>query len=350
MLASLLAGGVWADRLPRQLVMLASDAVRALAQGVTAALLITGSAHLWQLLVLQAIYGGAVGFFQPAATGLVPQVVSPARLQQANALMGLTRDVSSIAGPAAAGVAVTALSPGWGLAVDAATFVASAAFLVTLRVPRATSDAAANFVRELRDGWDAFRSRTWLWTTVAYFSFFVGFVLGPFQVLGPVVARSELGGAGAWATIAATTGVGAVAGGVIALRWRPRHPLLVSFVLFVVFWAPQLVLLAIPAPTAAIAASGFFAGAVMTFASAVWNTVVQGNVPADSLSRVSSYDWLGSLAFQPLGYALTGPVVAAIGITATLYAGAAWMAVTSLLLLAVPAVRHLEDHALAPVS
>jgi hypothetical protein len=118
-------------------------------------------------------------------------------------------------------------------------------------------------------------------------------------------------------------------------------------VLFVIFWAPQLVLLAIPAPTAAIAIGAFFVGAVMTFASAVWDTVLQANVPADSLSRVSSYDWLGSLAFQPLGYALAGPIVAAIGIPATLYTGAIWMTATSLLLIAVPAVRQLQDHALA---
>jgi predicted MFS family arabinose efflux permease len=347
MLCSVLAGGVLADRLARQKVMLASDAVRALAQGATAALLLSGSAQIWQLLVLQAIYGTAVGFFRPAATGLVPQVVSRPRLQQANALMGLTRDITLIGGPAFAGIVVTAFTPGWGLAADAATFVISAAFLARMRVSHERRAETASFVRELRDGWHAFRSRTWLWTTVAYFSFFVGFVLGPFQVLGPVVARNELGGAGAWALIATATGIGAVSGGLTALRWRPRHPLLVSFVLFVIFWAPQLVLLAIPAPTAAIAIGAFFAGAVMTFASAVWDTVLQANVPADSLSRVSSYDWLGSLAFQPLGYALAGPIVAAIGIPATLYTGAIWMTATSLLLIAVPAVRQLQDHALA---
>jgi predicted MFS family arabinose efflux permease len=343
MLAFLLVGGVWADRLPRQRLMLTSDVIRALAQGTTAALLISGEARLWQLLVLQAVNGCAAGFFRPAATGLIPETVPPALLQQANALVGLTRDVGSIVGPAVAGVLITVLSPGWGLAVDAATFVVSAAFLAGLRVAPRLPRAGNTFVRELREGWNAFRSRTWLWATVAYFAFLIGFVLAPFQVLGPVVARNELGGAGAWAIIATATGVGAVSGGVVALRWRPRRPLLISFVLFVVFWAPQLILLAIPAPTAAIAVGGFCAGAVMTFASAVWDTVLQSNVPPESLSRVSSYDWLGSLALQPLGFALVGPVVATIGIEATLYAGVAWMLLTSLLLIAVPDVRRLGD-------
>ena len=343
MLASLLAGGVWADRVPRQKIMLASDGVRALAQGTSAALLLSGAAHLWQLLILQAIYGCAAGFFRPAATGLVPETVRPALLQQANALMGLTRDVGSIVGPAVAGVVVTLLSPGWGLAVDAATFVVSAAFLAGLRVPDRVPGLATGFVQELREGWYAFRSRRWLWTTVAYFAFFIGFVLAPFQVLGPVVARDELGGAGAWATIATATGAGAVLGGVLALRWRPIYPLLISFVLFVVFWGPQLVLLAIPAPTLLIAVGGLFAGAVMTFAAALWDTVLQSNVPPESLSRVSSYDWLGSLALQPLGYAVTGPIVASIGAATMLYAGVAWMLLSSLLLIAVPEVRRLRD-------
>jgi hypothetical protein len=130
---------------------------------------------------------------------------------------------------------------------------------------------------------------------------------------------------------------------VLALRWRPIYPLLISFVLFVVFWGPQLVLLAIPAPTLLIAVGGLFAGAVMTFAAALWDTVLQSNVPPESLSRVSSYDWLGSLALQPLGYAVTGPIVASIGAATMLYAGVAWMLLSSLLLIAVPEVRRLRD-------
>ena len=102
----LLAGGVWADRLPRQLVMLASDLVRCAVQAVLAALLLSGRAQLWELIVTAAIYGVAEAFFRPASTGLIPATVSPGRLQQANALLGMTTNGAWILGPALAGILV----------------------------------------------------------------------------------------------------------------------------------------------------------------------------------------------------------------------------------------------------
>src|SRR5450755_2901883 len=190
----LLLGGVWADRLARQRVMLASDGVRAVTQGASAALLLTGTAQLWELASLQAIYGAAVAFFAPASTALVPQTVEPDQLQPANALLGLTNNVASVLGPAIAGVIVATLGPKWGLAIDAATFAASAAFLARLRGGSPGGAARAGTLAELRAGWRAFRSRGWLWITVAYFSVYIGFVYSPFQVLGPQIARTSLGG------------------------------------------------------------------------------------------------------------------------------------------------------------
>src|SRR5665213_843991 len=131
-----LIGGVWADRLPRQFMMLASDGVRALAQGLSAVLLLSGSAHIWELAVLQAVYGAAEAFFGPASVAIVPQTVDERDLQPANALLGLSGNLADVLGPALAGVIVATAGPGWGLATDAATFVASAAFLALMR-PRA---------------------------------------------------------------------------------------------------------------------------------------------------------------------------------------------------------------------
>ena len=131
----LLVGGVLADRLPRRAVMLTADLVRLTTQGVIAVLLISGHATIWELALTQAVYGAATAFFNPASTGLIPAVISPGRLQQANALRALAMAVGNVAGPALAGILVAAASPGWALAVDAVSFGASAVFLALLRLP-----------------------------------------------------------------------------------------------------------------------------------------------------------------------------------------------------------------------
>ena len=162
-----LLGGVWSDRIPRRRVMVGSDCVRALAQGASAGLLLSGSAHVWELASLQAVYGAAAAFFGPAATGVVPLTVGPDDLQPANALMGLSLNLASVLGPAAAGVIVGTIGPGWGLAFDAGTFVGSAACLAGMRTAGTVDYAPRQtMIAELRTGWRAFRSRAWLWTTV----------------------------------------------------------------------------------------------------------------------------------------------------------------------------------------
>jgi MFS family permease len=340
----LLVGGVWADRLSRKLVMVASDALRCATQAAMAVLLLTGSARVWQLLILSGVYGVGSAFFSPAATGLTPQAVSPERLQQANALLDLSRNAVGIVGPAVAGVVVAATSPGWALAIDAVTFAVSAWTLAVLR-PRAAARALSNSaLADLRAGWHEFRSRTWIWTSVSYFSVFTLFAFAPFLVLGPYVAKLSLGGAGSWATILAAGGVGAVIGGLIALRLRPARPLVVGYaVLFA--WTPQIVLLAVKAPVALIAAAAAAGSAMMALSGTVWFTTMQQHVPDESLSRVSAYDYLGTLVFWPIGFALVGPIAAHVGISTTLWASAAASALSTIAILCVPSVRQLKSAA-----
>jgi MFS family permease len=195
-----LLGGVWADRLPRQRVMLASDLVRFATQGASAVLIVDGTARVWQLAALQAVYGMADGFFTPAANGLVPQVVAADDLQPANALLGLSENATSILGPAVAGVIVVVIGAGWGLAIDAVTFVVSAVFLSALRVDRTAQvvrDRATSVLKELRAGWKGFSSRRWLLVSVSYFMLMFVFGFSTYQVLGPAVAEKHLGGPGA---------------------------------------------------------------------------------------------------------------------------------------------------------
>ena len=335
----LLVGGVWADRLPRHLVMLGSDIGRGGVQALLAVLLLTGRAELWHLLVLQALYGVAEAFMRPAATGLLPTIVQGERLQRANALMAASVNTAYIVGPAIAGVLVAAAGAGTAIAIDAGTFAVSTASLALLRVPAAAERAARlPFLADLREGWREFVSRTWLWATVAGSSLYLLAVIAPLMVLGPVVADRELGGAGAWGAIAAAIGLGTLAGSVAAGRVRPARPILVVAVLLAgpAFTA---VALALVLPVPAIAVLGFVAGATEGFMEVVWITALQERIPVAALSRVSSYDTLGSFVFMPVGFALAGPVAAVAGTGPTLLGMAGCAVAVALVLAALPAVR-----------
>ena len=279
----LLVGGVWADRLPRHLVMLGSDIGRGVVQGILAVLLLTGTAELWHLLVLQALYGVAEAFMRPASTGLLPTIVRPDRLQQANGIMSATINSAYIVGPALAGVIVAAAGSGTAIAFDAATFAVSTASLARLRVPRAAERAARlRFWDDLRGGWREFRSRTWLWATVAGASFYLLAVVAPLMVLGPVVADQELGGAGAWGAISAAIGLGALAGSVAAVRVKPARPI---FTVCLLLAGPALtaVALGLALPAAVTAVLGFVAGATEGFLEVVWLTALQERIPEESM-------------------------------------------------------------------
>ena len=185
-----LVGGVWADRLPRGAIMVASDLVRAAVQLTGAALLLTGAAQIWQLAVLAACHGAAEAFFRPAAGAILPQIVPAPSLQQANALMGMSDNFGWMVGPAVAGTLVALIGAGGAIAVDGATFLVSAAFLATLRVPAIVkSEAARGFVAELRKGWQEVRSRTWLWVMLLRVCLVLFIVIAPFQILGPLGLR-----------------------------------------------------------------------------------------------------------------------------------------------------------------
>jgi MFS family permease len=337
-----LAGGVVADRLSRRRLMVASDIVRAAALGVTAALLIAGTARIWQLVVLQAVTGAAAGFFYPAATGLVPLVVRPELLQQANGFRAISDAIARIVGPVAAGILVVAASPGWAVAVDAATFAVSAVTLVFLRLPKHVPPPRRRFLHDLADGWKEFTSRTWVWLMVAVAGAGGNFFSGGLVALGPAVARKELGGAGAWAAASAGLGAGALAGALLVLGLRPRRPLTAAMLLLSLFALPSFALAAV-APLALLVVAAVVGGVGQSSSNTLWETTLQRRVPHASLSRVSSYDFFGSLVFNPVGLAVAGPVAAAIGTSKTLAVAGCWFVVSSLVLAALPPVRSVRD-------
>ncbi|MDQ3824157.1 MAG: MFS transporter, partial [Actinomycetota bacterium] len=311
-----LAGGVAGDRFDRSRVMLASDAVRAISQGAIAVLLLTGHASVWNLVVSSAVWGTAAAFFTPASTGIVPATVTPARLQQANALMALTRNVIGLGAPALSGILVAAVGTGVVFAIDSASFLVSAAFLLRLDLPKRALERGERFFDELRGGWRELTARTWLWVSVVGFGFWnVG--LAVFFVLGPLVTARELGGARDWGLVMSGSAVGALTGGAVALRYRPTRPLVTVWVVTLTS-SFQLLLLVPPAPAVVMALAAVVAMIGVSISIAVWTTTLQEHVPDRALSRVSAYDWLGSLVAMPLGYALAGPAAETIGVDTTL--------------------------------
>jgi MFS family permease len=324
--ALVLFGGVLSDRLPRNRILVAAAIGQGAAQAATAAVVLSGHATLGLLVALQIVYGAADGFVIPAETGLIPQTVSPVHLQEANALRGMMRNLIFVVGPAIGGAIVVAGSPGVALAIDAGSFAAAALLLARIRVPVRIAVEQSRFFHELREGWREFTSRTWLWSTVVIFglgNFFFMF----WPVLGPTYAKEDLGGAGHWAVILAVNGIGAVLGGVFALRYRPRLPL-VACVIWPMLFCGQLVALALGASTWVLAAASFFAGAAIAIHVALWFTIFQREVSEHAQSRVSSYDTLGSFVLTPLGFVAAGFVGGAIGLSS-----AAWLAVGAILVL-----------------
>jgi MFS family permease len=355
-----LAGGVWADRVGRRRVMLASDVVRALSQGVTAALLLTGNAEVWMLAVLAFVYGTAAAVFMPALMGLIPQTVSHARLQEANGLLALTRSTASVAGPALAGVLVVSAGSGEAIAVDAATFVVSALCLARMRLgaePGAASpggDAVPAghepFLAGLRRGWYEVRSRRWLtWGLFAMSTYHV-FVLPSVFVLGPALAAKQLDGASSWAAIVAAFGIGGVLGNVLALRLPLRRPVFTA-ALALVGASTQAAIIGCGLGTVGIAALELLAGICVALFFTLWDLSIQEQIPAHAVSRVSAYDFSVSMGLMPLGMAMAGPIADALGLQATLLGMSAVGLAGALAWLAQPSVRRLRrPPATAPPS
>jgi MFS family permease len=339
LVASVLIGGVVADRTSRRAVMVVADLVRVATQGTMATLLVTGAAEVWMLAVLAGVTGVATGFFSPATMGLLPAIVPAAQLQPANALRASAISAGEILGPVVAGVLVAVVGAGWAIAVDAVTFALSAACLALLRLPRHVAGDAQPFLTDLREGWDAFRSRRWVWTVVAYFA--VGNVVwSAWNVLGPVLADRELGGAGAWGVILGAVGVGALVGSLLATQVDPRRPLVFVAVADGVVVVP-LVFLAASSSVPLLVCGALLSGAGMTLAVSVWESTLQRHVPHESLSRVSSYDWFGSLVFAPVGLAIWAPIAALIGTGAALWVAFGIAAAATAVLVSTPDIRGL---------
>jgi predicted MFS family arabinose efflux permease len=321
--------------------MLAADLVRGLTHTVMGIELITGTVDVVHLAALAAVSGAASAFFLPATIGLVPATVAPEHLPRANALMAIGHRGSILLGPGIATALALTAGPGWALILDAVTFTISAVLLGRLRLPPIPPAPRERFTRQLAEGWAELRRHRWYWTNLVGHSLWN---LGRCVLItiGPVIAIGSLGGELAWGTIVQGGTVGALCGALLALRARPRRPL-VTANLALALGALPLVLLAAGAPALIVAAAyGLMTGGV-AFMSPMWETAVQEHIPAEAISRVSAYDWALSLGLTPLGMALAGPLAATVGTAATLYGAAALLAISCLGVLVLPDIRHLRQ-------
>ena len=194
-----LLGGVFADRLPRRTILVSTDLVKALAQALTAALFFSGGADLLTVVVLQVVFGTAGAFSGPATTGLVREIAADEKLQEANAILSLSRSILYIAGPAIGALIVAAGSPALALALDALSFLVSAVFTFSMRLPGLVRMVTASLLDDLRGGWHEFVQRRWAVAMVLSFGLFQLTYFPALNVLGPSVAQTELGGPAAGA-------------------------------------------------------------------------------------------------------------------------------------------------------
>jgi len=349
----LLIGGVWADRMPRHRVMIATDLVCFTLHGLLAVLIFAGTVPLWQIVLIEVAFGSAEAFFRPAADGLLPQTVPEEDIQQARALTAMSNNIAEFAGPALATALVLGAGAGWAFALDALTFLASAGLLTQVRPRRRGAAARApeqagetlGLWGEIRAGSREVRGRTWVWATLFSFCAALFFGLAPWLVLGPLIARSQYGHLSVYGILEATIGLGTILGAVIGIGWRPRFPLRVAM-LAITAWPVAAILYAAGVTLFVVLPVTLVAGTGIAIFDVLWTTALAERIPPASLSRVSSYDWMISGGLLPLGYALAGPLAGALGPVEVMLAGACLALVAFAAGLAPRETRMLEQ--LAP--
>ena len=343
LVALLLFGGVWADRLPRHRIMIATDLTRAILHATLAILILTSAVRIWQIVVIEALFGAAQAFFQPAYTGLIPQTVPESLIQEARALTESMSNLAFMVGPALATAVVLGIGAGEAFALDAATFVLSAVLLARVR-PRARGQEAAkgSVLDQLRGGLHEVRSRAWVWITIVVFTGTVMCVYAQWYALAPVISRDVYGGTGVFGLLETVGGLGAVVGAIVGVRWRPRRPLRAGMLL-VLAWPVQDGLFALGSPIALVVAFAFATGFGFSLLMIWWETALARHIPPGALSRVSAWDWMGSLALLPLGYLIAGPLAELLGARLVLGLGSAIGLALLALGLASRSVRGLSD-------
>ena len=334
-------GGVIADRIGRVRVVWMTDGMISLVIMVNAVLLATGHASVLLLSVTGAIAGVLNGMGYPAMAGLATDIVEDEHLQAANSMISISSNVGLITGAAIGGILVAAIGAGPTIGIDAVSFLVAAVLVFSIRHVGRPQDSGQTVIADLVHGWKVFISYRWIVVVVASFSLIVMVWRGSEEVLGPVLSLQQYNGPRGWSLVMAFQGIGLLIGGLMGARLAVKRPMLLG--MLITFALPVwLMLLACRAWLPVAAAGALCWGIAIELFYVLWITVSQRNVPRESLSRVNSYDALGSMVFGPIGLAVAGPLVAAIGLQETFIAGAVIVIVCILATLLSPAVRNLR--------
>lgn len=338
----MLIGGVVADRYPRRGVLQTGIWLEAVGFGGIGAMLLTGFAPLWLICTSAAVAGLAGAMVYPALTGIIPDLVPAEQRQPANSWLAMGAAAARLGGLVAGGATVVWLGGGWAMIASGAIFAVAGVLLLGVpKVEGHLADSDTHPLRQLVEGWGEFTSRQWLWVVVAQWSILVMVLQAAQGVLGPVYAKAQLGGPAAWTAILAGEAVGAIAGVTLSLLWKPSRPIFVGTLATLSAGLPP-VLMGLDAPLWALIGSMALLGVCFELFGVLWLTTMQAEVPPESLSRVASYDALGSLMLGPLGLVLAGPAILAFGVNAALIGTGVIMIAVTLAALCAPEVRSLR--------
>ena len=350
---AVLWGGVLGDRLPRAVMMRASNAAAALVQVLVALSLLGGWGSLWLLTIGGALNGALGSLAGPSTQAVTPQTVPARLLRRAITLRRLSQNAAMIIGAGVAGLLVAWIGTGGALAVDAATFLLAAGCFTRIHVPAVPPGPRRRALSEAREGLGEVLRHSWLWSLIAMALVYHLFYGGAQGVLGPVVVGEHVSRA-AWGYALSAMMTGFVLGGLLSLVWKPRRALLVGQ-WFLLLTACFPLAMAVSDNVWVILAGAFLHGFGLEIFSVGWDLSIQENVPEHMLARVYSFDQLGSFIARPVGLALTGPLATAVGERRWLGVVAAAIVVSGLAAFLVRDVRRLErrsvaEEAAGPVS
>ena len=335
-------GGVLADKFGRVRAVAFADLVAAAGLFVQVAYFATGNVPIIVLLIVNINFGLMWGIFWPAMSGVLPALVPDEDLQKTNAVNNLFSNGAIILGAAVGGIIVAGWGSTWALAIDAATFVVGGILLFSFRHVSAKSAPTENSMfDELIHGWKIFISYRWIVIGVFGFSFIILAWAAGENVLGPLIALEEFNGAKSWSLVLTFEGIGLVIGSIIGIRMKFKYPLrfllIISFSISLYMWS-----MARPQSIWFIAFCALLWGITIDLWTTIWATAMAREVPREALSRVSSFDAMGTMLLRPVGLAIAGPLSMAIGLSNTLYALAIFSAILILGMLATPTMRNMQ--------
>jgi predicted MFS family arabinose efflux permease len=335
-------GGVLADKFGRIRAVAFADLIAGTGLFVQVAFFATGDVPLIVLLLVNTLFGIQWGIFWPAMSGVLPALVPDEHLQKTNSINNFFSNGAIILGAAVGGYIVAGWGSTWALAIDASTFIIGGLVLATFRhVSPASAETENTMLDDLIHGWKIFISFRWIVIGVFGFSFIVLAWAAGENILGPLMALKEFNGAKSWSLVLTFEGIGLILGSIIGIRIKLKHPLrfllLITFSISLYMWA-----MAKPQSIWFIAFCALLWGISLDLWTTIWSTAMAREVPREALSRVSSFDAMGTMLLRPVGLAIAGPLSIAIGISNTLYFLAIFSAVLILAMLATPAMRNMQ--------